>query len=580
MKTYKLLNVIRYVDARTARRLIDASLSENLAIAVKGLGSGGILVDKDSGKTLSELLGNVIDATRIQNPSEASAFGRAMQTFLNAVAKIKKTSSDPAKNSINSASISTALKEAAAQNKERLGVGKQKVTGLTGTITKSGYVTYPGEGKEEDRKIYVKGGYDKKLSTGYRTQRSKAYLENQLNKRSEVRSPANVSMVGRPAIVAPSKSWKALKSSVERWAQQSASGLKLGKDGKVYYNGKRISENNIPSSIAGIVEYYPNKEEAIKGINNILRTKLEKRRMSIVNAVKGNQRENAAVANAYRLRNKNKLDPGLEEEFRNEGLSHSKSNYQRATAGKPDGQRQRKITLANDIALLLGNKGLSASEYSNRKRIWAKHAPADDKALNEYNKSFDMSKGEQIDAKTARDAIAYIKSGISNLKMGNDREASEDFWRAKKVLSKAGYRGKTFAKNFPSLNNGLTSLMTLIKRKDSGYSIRNRMTNPICYADTRCYDALDDKSRFEISSNMLTKSILDLSEVGESELRDRVMGIQHKLGKIPLDRVKQNLSMIMKLIQKSSQSYQNGEDKRLLNNSIVALREARDILPK
>lgn len=118
-------------------------------------------------------------------------------------------------------------------------------------------------------------------------------------------------------------------------------------------------------------------------------------------------------------------------------------------------------------------------------------------------------------------------------------------------------------------------LKKLRNKKDSGY-----MTNPICYADARCYDALDDKSRFEISSNMLTKSILTLSEVGEPELRDRVMGIQHKLGKIPLDRVKQNLSMIMKLIQKSSQSYQNGEDKRLLNNSIVALREARDILPK
>jgi hypothetical protein len=480
MKTYKLLNAIRYVDARTALRFIDASIGENLSIANKALGTTGqALVDKQTGKTLGDLLGNVIDASKI-GIENASAFTKAVRSFLEAVSRVRK-SKVPGSNLIDAQNITNALNEASKQHKEKLGLGTTKVTGLTGTHTKSGYTTYSGSGDEKDRTIYVRGGHDQTLSTGNRTARSRNYLENPLNKRSEVRSPANVSMVGRPAIVAPSKSWKALKSSVERWAQQSAGGLKLGKDGKVYYNGKPVNENNIPSSIAGLVEYYPNKEEAIKGINNILRTKLEQRRMTIVNAVKGNQRKNAAVANAYRLRNKNKLDPGLEEEFRNEGLSHSKSNYQRATAGKPDGQRQRKITLANDIALLLGNRGLSSSEYSSRRRIWAKHAPADDKALKEYNNSFDMSKGEQIDAKTARDAIAYIKSGISSLKMGDNRGASEDFWRAKKVLSKAGYRGKAFAKNFPSLNSGLNSLMTLIKRKDSGYSIRNRMTNPICY---------------------------------------------------------------------------------------------------
>lgn len=479
MKTYKLLNAIRYVDARTALRFIDASISENLVIANNALGTTGqVLIDKQTGKTLGDLLGNVIDASKI-GIENASAFTKAVRSFLEAVSRVRKSKA-PGSNSINAQVITNALNEASKQHKEKLGLGTTKVTGLTGTHTKSGYTTYSGSGDEKDRTIYVRRGHDQTLSTGNRTARSRNYLENPLNKRSEVRSPANVSLVGRPTFVKPGLTWASLKSSVERWAQQSAEGLKLAKNGKVYYRGKPVNENNIPSSLAGLVENYPNMEEAIKGINNILRERLERRRMSIVNAMKGNQRKSAAVANAYRLRN-NKLDPGLEEEFRNEGLRHSKSNYQQATAGKPDGQRQRKITLANEIAQLLGNRGLNSSEYSSLKHIWTKHAPADDKDLKKYNESFDMSKGEQIDAKTARDAIAYIKSGISNLKMGNDRDASEDFWRSKKVLSKAGYRGKAFAKNFPSLNKGLISLMTLIKRRDSGYSIRNRMTNPICY---------------------------------------------------------------------------------------------------
>ena len=195
-------------------------------------------------------------------------------------------------------------------------------------------------------------------------------------------------------------------------------------------------------------------EEAIKGINNILRTKLEQRRMSIVNAKKLKFKkvnsEEAAKANAYRLRNKNKLDPGLEEEFRNEGLSHSKSNYQRATAGKPDGARQRKIELAMDISRVIGNRGAGLDDVDVR-----------------------------IDMAVARDALANIKSGISSLKLGRDREASDAFYQAKKILNKTG-NNKDF---FPKLHSKLASLITMVKKRDSAYRIhkRNRMTNPICY---------------------------------------------------------------------------------------------------
>lgn len=401
MKTYKLLNAIRYVDARTARRFIDASVGDLEQTVVNSLGKFSRTsipgnASQTFGTEISSICKSIIAGNGVGIADKIDSFAKSLKNF--------RQKNISAKNVIDGAKINTALQELKKQ---------------AAVLARGG-----APAKSENRSA----GWGK----------------------SKVRSPSNVSMVGRPAVVAPSKTWASLKSSVERWAQQSAKGLTLAKNGKVYYNGKPVNENNIPSSIAGLVEYYPNKEEAIKGINNILRENLEKRRMSIVNAVKGNQSKNAAAANAYRLRNKNKLDPGLEEEFRNEGLSHSKSNYQRATAGKPDGARQRKIELAMDISRVIGNRGAGLDNVD-----------------------------ERIDMAVARDALANIKSGISSLKLGRDREASDAFYQAKKILNKTGNNKDLF----PNLHSKLTSLITMVKKRDSAYRIRkrSRMTNPICY---------------------------------------------------------------------------------------------------
>ena len=539
MKTYKLLNAMRYLDRRDARLLLDASLSENLIIANKALGTTGqSLVDKQTGKTLGSLLGNVIDATK-GGIEKVKSFGEAMQTLLNAVSRVRKQKI-PGSEQINAKVLNESLKEAAKQNKERVGINETTGTSL---------VT-----------IYNKGERDQRLNTAKRSLRAKAYAENPLNKRSEIRSPSNVSMVGMPAHVEPSLTPQAVQKSVERWASKSAPGLKLGKNGRIYYLGEPINENNIPSSLKGLVKYYPSKEEAIKGIKNILRTRLEKRRISIANSYKHSQEEGAKRSSRYEALEKriNRLR-GLEEEQRNEGLRRSKSPHQKMIAGKPDGQRQRKITIANEVANLLGNRGLSISEYSSRMRTRAKLDP-------DHAKNFDMSKGEQIDMKTSRDALAYIKYGISNLKSGDDRKASDNFYKAKKVLSSAGYRGKAFKQNFPELDKKLTSLITLIKTRDSRFGMKR--------------DTLDDKQRLNIASNQLTKAILSLNSIGEIELQYRVMGVQQKMSKMPISRVRERLEMLMKLVRKAISPSDTRDILREFENSLVALRNARDILPK
>lgn len=222
MKTYKLLNAIRYVDARTALRFIDASVNEEASNAIAALGGDkglvAILKMQGTNNSFSDIIKGIAD--RI---SSGIGLPEVLSTIDNVKSAVKKLRSNSSlSNKIDIQKFSSAMdqlkSQAATKNRELKGLP----VGSTAKERKA-QRSLRGRGFEAPSKV---------------APRRLQFPE----------SPADVDLGSMPKKVQPKTTVAATQRELERWGNQIPGKMLLPKEGPKEKFGLPYQEEVVKAS--------------------------------------------------------------------------------------------------------------------------------------------------------------------------------------------------------------------------------------------------------------------------------------------------------------------------------------------